>query len=39
MSKTFGDLLAFVDFADFVLEKLVSLLTQLDNVGSLGAPF
>ena len=35
---TLGDLLALVDFAQFLLEHLVALLTDLNDLGSLDTP-
>lgn len=38
MTDAFGDLLALVDFGDFLLEQLITALAKLDDLGALGAP-
>lgn len=38
MSNTLCDLLALVDLGDLLLEELVTLLANLDNLGTLSAP-
>jgi hypothetical protein len=37
-SFTFGDLFAFVDFGDLLLEKRIALLAYLKNLASFQAP-